>query len=291
MHNQIELSHLRHFYEVARQGNFTRASKKLQVSQPSVSKTVSLLENRLDSRLLDRGRKGITLTPTGRRLFDSCQTIFQELEQAARDLATQRQECTGDLLVGASDNLCNYLLPPLLGHFMTKHPKVTPRLYAGTSDDIKRQLLDGALDLGLFYTPTKEPALETERLGHVEFWLVTAARNARTPLKDLVCVGSRAVDYHRPYPALRMLEQLGIRPARFFETNSQETQKRMVLAGYGYTLIPEHMVRDELKKGALHRIKTQRKVGYDVLACKRKGRTLSRPASLFLELVKKQITS
>ena len=125
----MQLDRLRYFHAVARAGSFTKAARQLRVSQPSVSKTVRLLEEHEGVTLLDRtGRGGVTLTPAGRRFLTSCDAIFEELECLRRAVIQEREECVGHLKVGASDNVCNYLMSELLAPFLLFVPARFSRL-------------------------------------------------------------------------------------------------------------------------------------------------------------------
>ena len=82
----MELNHLKYFYEVARAGSFTAAARNLRVSQPSLSKTVALLEAREKIQLLERSKKGVTLTKIGMEVYTRCEKIFvMEPNKFARD--------------------------------------------------------------------------------------------------------------------------------------------------------------------------------------------------------------
>src|SRR5581483_10897547 len=86
-----------------------------------------------------------------------------------------RSEIAGDLSLGASDNLCNYLLPPILAALLKRHPGLRPRLYSGTASQIQDEILEGRAELGLFYAKVREKReLEAEPVRFVEFWLVAA---------------------------------------------------------------------------------------------------------------------
>src|SRR5689334_13386897 len=114
----MELNHLKYFYEVARLGSFTKASRALRISQPSISKMVKLLEGRQNVKLLDRSKRGgVHLTPTGKRFFESCISIFGEVETLKNVVDHEKVECAGDLAIGASDNICNYMVPDILEPF------------------------------------------------------------------------------------------------------------------------------------------------------------------------------
>ena len=286
----MQLNHLHYFYEVARLRSFTQASRKLRVSQPSISKIVKTLEEQQGVKLFDRNsRREVRLTPTGQRFFESCERVFAEIEGLRSDLLRQGDECAGELAVGASDNLCNYLLPGMLSEFCAQYPGVSARIFGGTSTGIVSELIEGRIELGAFYTPVKDARLSVEELGSIEFWLIAPPGTAanKDALKRMAFVGSRRVDYNSPYPALRMLSELGIRPDpkhdRIVEANLQETQKRMVMKGMGYSLVPAHMVREEAERGLLEVISTRKRVSSPLYWVRKKGRTLSIPAEKFEE--------
>jgi len=289
----MELNHLKYFYEVARLGSFTKASKALRISQPSISKMVKLLEQEQNVRLLDRAKRGgVQLTPTGKRFFQSCVGIFGEIDNLKNAVEHEKEECAGDLSIGASDNLCNYVLPELLAPYIERHPKVRMKIFSGTSDSIKSELLSSNSELGIVYTPVRESCFQVEPLGFAEFVIVHAgntknkrsSKNTKMTTEDLRTVpyvGSRVADYSKPYPALEMLCSIGLKPTVIVETNNQETQKRLVIKGYGYTVVPKFMIESELREGTLMAVSISRKIGSKVYLVKKKNRTLTKPALLF----------
>lgn len=275
----MELTHLKYFYEVARKQSFTKASKSLRVSQPSISKTIKQMEGLVGAKLLDRARRGgVTLTDTGRILFRSCESIFQELENMKTRVQLQGAETAGELLLGASDNLCNHVFPEAFEAFCAKHPKVSVRLFNGASASIKEELLNGRLELGVFYTATTDAGLVAEKLGFVEFVIVTKKKLTLDTLSAQPFVSCRVNDYQGAYPTLRMLHALGVRPRESFQTNSQETQKRLALRGLGFAVLPRFMVREELKQKLLVEVRTTKTIGSDLFLVTRRGKTLSKPA-------------
>ena len=287
----MELSHLKYFYEVARQGSFSKAAKTLRVSQPSISKMVKQLEHREGYTFLDRERKGVRLTPLGRLLYERCERIFNEYDDLKRSLEVRKDECRGELWLGASDNLCNYVLPEILSDFLKKSPGVQVKLFSGVASSIASQLKDFHLEVGLFYTFVKDRFLLLEEIRRVEFVIVVSQKvvgGKRPLLKDihgLSYIGSRVADYAKPYPALQMLKSAGITPKKVIETNQQETQKRLVEAGLGYSMLPIHMVRGELATGTLVRLKTPDRLESPLYLAIRRNRTLSNVALRWREAI------
>ncbi|MBC7693170.1 MAG: LysR family transcriptional regulator [Methylotenera sp.] len=300
----MELNHLRYFYEVARARSFTAAAKVLRVSQPSISKIIRILEDREGVKLFDRHKKGVTLTPQGEFFYSSCSKVFAELENLHMTLKLQKTECEGDLSLGASDNVCNYLLPHLIPGFWKKYPKVHFNVLSATSECVKEDLQSGKCELGLFYTKPEAQFYESRKIGPVEFVIVCSTENEKFRNTSVLTqalasesyyLGSRLQDYQGPYPALKRLNALGIQPRLFFETNSQETQKKMALQRLGYTVLPHFMVREELKQKKLKLLQVNAPGGklpesnrMSLYLVKKKGKTLSKPAQLMeLELLEK----
>lgn len=292
----MEIAHLKYFYEVARLGGFTRAAQSLKVSQPSISKIVRQFESANDLVLLERNRGGVRLTPVGRMFFEHCERIFSEVEGLRQGMSAHRGDSIGDLDFGASDNLCNYVLPEMLRQFSLTYPRVNIRLFSGTSRDIQNEILKGDLEFGLFYTPPDHPRLVHRSLYFVEFVIVCAPEHPllkHSQLRPEIFeryryIGSRASDYRKQCPALLMHQRLGIKPRQFFETNNQETQKKMALSGYGYTVVPRHMVEEELKSRLLQVIPTEKRLGTPLLLTQKKNQKLSGPAERFIDNVRTQ---
>src|ERR1700733_2260974 len=107
----FEISQIRYFIEVARQGSFTGASKALRISQPAISKMVKKLEEDCGHRLFHRNKIRISLTEEGRLLLHHCENIYSELDLLEKKLQNRKGTLSGKVEVGMSDNLCNYFLP------------------------------------------------------------------------------------------------------------------------------------------------------------------------------------
>lgn len=287
----MDLGHLRYFYEVARQQSFTKASRTLRVSQPSISKAVRALEEAQAVRLLDRTRRSVNLTPAGEVFFRRCERIFGELAELEHELEASKEECSGPLHIGCSDNLANYVMPAIVASFLENHPKVTVVLFAATSAGIKEDMLRGRTEVGVFFTPPKEDAFACRKLGFVEF-AVTCATHSRhfanwrfdaRELSKRPHVGCGRVEYTRSYPVLGMLKSVGVTPSQVVEANAQETQKRLAMQDLGYAVLPRFVIEDELKRGTLRTLALPKPIGAHAHWVVRRGRTLSRPAQVFRE--------
>ena len=152
------------------------------------------------------------------------------------------------------------------------------------------------MELGIFYTLPTESSWKVTRLGLVEFQIVLSPKRAgkRFSLKDLDqthYIGSRGEDYsqHYKFPTFHMLKSLGVKIRTGLQSNSQETMKRAVLDGCGYTTLPRHMIEKELKSGKLIVVSTPRRITAPLYLVTLKGRTLTQAGRLFSEIIKETL--
>ena len=282
----MEIAHLRYFYAVAKHGGFTKAANALRISQPSLSKMIKQIEEDQGIKLFDRGTRHVRLTEVGKRYLESCETIFGEFENLHRVSELHKNTVSGSVAFGASDNLCNHLLPSILKKFLEKYPQVEIKLNSGTAPSIKSEIASRKSDFGFFYTPVEESGFDTRSVGFVEFVIVVGGDLRRTKtLQGLGYIGSRTGDYAKPYPALKMLHSIGIEPKVLLETNNQESQKKLALQGLGYAVLPLFMVKDELKDHSLVRVHSTKKLGTDLLFVKKKNRELPMPGDLLSQFI------
>jgi len=145
--NQLNLYHI--FYTVAQCGNISAAAKKLYISQPAVSKSISRLEESFASPLLIRSSRGVTLTENGQLLYKHLDTAFQAIRQGEEMISRNDLLGAGSLSIGVSTTLCKYVLLPYLQDYITANPYVKVSLSCQSTYETIASLENGRLDLGL----------------------------------------------------------------------------------------------------------------------------------------------
>ena len=118
------LSTYRIFFEVAKQGNISKAAESLYISQPAISKTIVRLEDNLNVKLFKRNSRGVSLTEEGEVLFRHVQETIHHIEEAENALQKMKDYHIGHLDIGASTTLCRYILLPYLKKFMEEFPNI-----------------------------------------------------------------------------------------------------------------------------------------------------------------------
>lgn len=149
------------FHAVAKQRSFTRAAQVLYMSQPAVTYQVLQLEERFNTRLFDRGRASVSLTPAGEVALQYAQEIIDLSSEMTTRVRELQNEIAGTLHIGASMTIAEFMLPAILGEFKTAHPAVRSRLFLANSRSIDAQVAEHALDIGFVESPARQSDLET----------------------------------------------------------------------------------------------------------------------------------
>ncbi|MGY6039804.1 LysR substrate-binding domain-containing protein [Aeromonas sp. AE23HZ002T15] len=151
----MDIRALRYFVELVREQSFTRASEKLFVTQPTISKMIRNMEEELGQPLLNREGHSFTLTDSGQVLFTHGQLVLAQMQQLEAELADLQSLQHGRLALG---------IPPMVGHvyadliraYRSRYPKVELSIVEYGGRRIEQAVLEGELDLAITMLPTKE---------------------------------------------------------------------------------------------------------------------------------------
>lgn len=155
----MDVIQARTFLTIVSTGSFIEAAGRLNVTQSTVSARIKALEQFVGARLFVRNKGGTTLTHAGRKFQKHASLIVRAAEQARQDVGTPEDYC-GILRIGGQAGLWNRLLHNWLPWMRCNAPEVAIRAQLGTPIDMTDQLVVGALDIGVMYTPRGRPGLE-----------------------------------------------------------------------------------------------------------------------------------
>lgn len=153
MENNLNLYHI--FYIVAKCGNISAAAHQLFISQPAISKSISRLEQNLDTLLFTRSSRGVVLTPEGEILYRQVDTAFSAIRQGEEHLRKAGELGIGHLSIGVSATLCRYVLLPYLKGFVHQNPHIKISISSQSSYQTIRALENGEIDIGLIGEPAR----------------------------------------------------------------------------------------------------------------------------------------
>jgi len=164
---------LKVFYTAAMRLSFSRASEELFISQPAVSKHINALETYFKAKLFIRRGSKISLTPEGKLLFVYAEEIFTLYRKLQFEMDQRTKQRHGDLRLGASTTIAQYVLPNILVKFHKQFPDVQINLINGNTHQIEAALLQKEIEIGVIEGHTKKTDLKYTPFMKDEIVLVT----------------------------------------------------------------------------------------------------------------------
>ncbi len=243
----MSLSQLKAFQVVAELENVTRAAEVMNVAQPSLSKMISRLEQDLGVPLFDRVGRRLKLNRFGEVYLRRVRNVFDELEQARRELNDMTSLESGRVAVGVTTS---QILPNVFEEYFARYPDMKFRLFQIVGRyEIARQLRDGAFDFCISSRPIipVEAGMEvaSRELLSEEIFLAVCkshrlARRKSVTLEDLV---DEKFIAHTRDDGLRetidnVFAEVGFEPNVVFESSDTGVIGNLVAAGTGIALLP-----------------------------------------------------
>jgi DNA-binding transcriptional LysR family regulator len=288
---------LRVFCTVAETKSFSKTSEIIHLTQPAVSLQVQALEELYETKLFDRSGGAVTLTPAGELLYKYAKDILGLYASARRDINAMIGLVKGNLSIGASSTIGNYLLPSVIVSFRKNHPRIWTNLIVGNTRIVVEKLLAGEIDLGLVEGDVTKHNLVVETLLPDELVIIMRpdhewARRKNISVSDLTkeplimrekgsgtrqMIEKRLEENQIPLESLKVSLYLG----------STEAIKTAVEDGLGISIMSAWAARKEIKSGTLvaNTFKDARFTRHFSLIQRKKGFT-SHTLEEFLEFLK-----
>lgn len=150
---------LKVFVAAARTLSFTRAAAQLCISQPAVSKHIRELESRYNVPLFTRRGSRLELTDAGATLLVAAERLADDYRRLEYEMGLCTSRVEGELRLGASTTVAQYVLPSVLAHFTARFPGVRVSLLSDNSGRVEEALLHGAIDLGVVESVSRRQGL------------------------------------------------------------------------------------------------------------------------------------
>ena len=243
MEIEMDLTLLRYFYTIAREGSFMSAAEKLGYAQSNLSMRVKQLEEMTGSELLIRGRNGVTLTEKGKVLYSYAEKLLSLSEEA--ESAVKGDGFNIDSLTIASmESAAVTFLPGMLAKFHKEYPETSVMVSTGTSDAGVRAVLSNDADMAIAVGKNIHKELSFTPIRKEKLVLVTDYSSQENELKRLLTkpllVFPSGCAYRRVLE--RMLSDYGIAAVRMMEFTSLGAILASVSAGLGISVFPASAV-------------------------------------------------
>ena len=168
----MEIRVLRYFLAVVREESITKAAEALHITQPTLSRQLSQMEEEVGVRLFERGTRKIKLTNEGILLRRRAEEIIQLVDTTERELVEQDEQVEGKISIGCGEIATVQMLPELIRTFREKYTRVSFDIFTATADLVKEQMDKGLLDIGLLLEPVDMEKYDFIRLDMKENWVV-----------------------------------------------------------------------------------------------------------------------
>jgi len=251
---------------VVEERTFVRAARRMHLTQPSLTKHIQHLEELVGVPLLTRGRKGVSITPEGRIVFDYARRVLRAREETAEKLARAIKGEGGEITIAGSTIPSAYILPRVISDFHNSHPRVVVSLISSDSAGVMAMVEDGEVSMGFVGLKPPSPKLISEALWEDRLALVASSRyllpsqEGGMDISDLMrlpFITRERGSGTREIVERWMKEKLRIDPSRLKIVaclGSAEAVKEAVVNGLGVTFLSRRAIERELKMGILKEI-------------------------------------
>lgn len=287
----MDFEQLKTFLEVWHEKSFSRAARKLRITQPAVSAQILSLEREVGERLFDRKGGKITFTAAGR--------VFEPFAEHALDcqrhlilmISEQRRSPRGEISISAQESTSLYVLPDVFVEFKRHYPKVALKIARAERSRTIEALLGREVDFGVVSLPVTDKRFIVETI-HVDDLVLATPKGH--PLCSTPNAGPKDIaKYSFLLPKqgrqrdllLNLFRMHDVYPKAVMEVESSELMKRFIRAGLGIGFLPSINIEAEVKAGAIAVAKIEElRMSRDLGLVYLKEKTLTHAARAFLQI-------
>lgn len=241
----MTLNELRYIVAVAHERSFGRAAQRCFVSQPALSVAIQKLEEELGTRLFERGKAEISVTPVGERIVEQAQKVLEEAARVKELAQAGRNQLSGSLKLGAIYTVAPYLLPDLIPALHELAPQMPLEIEENLTENLEVALKSGRIDAAIVALPFDPPGIVAEFLYEEPFRIVVP-RGHKWAKRKAVAAGELAgertillgVGHCFRDQVLDACPELNSGESPATRANSLETVRNMVASGLGVSVLP-----------------------------------------------------
>ncbi len=288
--NDIDLNLMKFFVGVAEEKSFTLAAKKLFVEQSAVSKAIKRFEEGVGVSLFLRNKRHVQLTSKGESLYYLAKNILLSSEEFLKVAQDKGNELSGALKFGAESPLSYMFMPKGISKISKSYPKLWPMMFTGVTSDIVRRVKERELEFAfLLYEANRHTELIYKEIGLCTFRVVSATKINPSSLNSFI--GSREVNEQIAFnlPTYDKLKKLNKSLSMKYSANDINAYKELILEGMGIGLLPELLIKEDLKNKKLKVLYPDMRLQFPIYAVFHGSYPLSLEANSFIESMKEQV--
>jgi len=290
----MDFDQLETFLEVARHASFSRAAEKRFRTQPAVSAQIRTLEEEVGARLFDRSGGRVSLTAAGKEFQRYVEETLEARKQIVTHLAEMEHVPRGEIVVGANEGTCLYVLPEVFSEFKKQYGGVAVGIKSYESTKILESIIDNSVDFGVVSLPVSDSRLTVVPIHRDVLMVITAPQHPLARMKSVPI--AEAAKYSLLLPksghTRDALEEIfferRLKPTISMELDSSELLKRFAAADVGVGFAAHSNIVNDVRAGLLAALPlADVTIKRDLALVFRKDKALSRAALAFIEITAK----
>jgi DNA-binding transcriptional LysR family regulator len=293
----LDLNQVRVFVQVVRARSFAEASRRLNVPSNTLSRHIRQLESSLDTRLMQRSTRKLTLTEAGSTFYNRCAAAVDDVLVAGKGVMDGSHVPSGTVRVAAPADFLDLFNLEWLRDFLDRHPKVKLDFVLS---DARADLISEGIDVAFRGARSDESAYIFRKLAPQYFKLVASPaylkqRGVPSALRDLAAhdcltVGGRAAP--SSWTLTGPEGTLDVQVSGHLSANSARVLLNCCLAGLGIALLPNILIAQHVNAGRLIQVLTDyRRGGVDLSVVLPSGEQIPAAVAAFIDFAATQIGS
>jgi len=264
----LTIQQLEALISLVEEGSFSRAAKRMLLTQPALTKNIKNAEDCIGARLVNRSSTGITLTPEGKILYDYARRLVRLRDEAKEKVLALRRATGGNIYLSASTIPATYILPRALSDFNKTNADIYVYIKTADSEEAMNMVLDAEVEMGIIGKKPMNKKLAADTLWKDRLVLVVSQNHPwrRKKFVTLPELSKEPFVIREKGSATRDLFESQLAKSKAVsldqfrvcgELGSSEAIKEAVIAGWGVSVISIHAVSRELSQGLLCEIPIQ----------------------------------
>ena len=277
----MEIRQFRYFVSVVREESFSRASHKLKIAQPAISRQIQMLEDEFGVKLLDRTAKGVHVTEAGREFMKMAESVLRYIGTIKTAVSSISDLPSGIVLVGLPPTLATSIATPLFKAVRDEYSQVKVRIVEGFSVFLSEWLEQSKIDIALLTDYGPIPGIKRRKVADEDLVFVGTPSRVKKRKNDTVTLAELA-----NYPmiisnGIRNIVEPWLLSANLelefeMELDSIPLLVDLVTSGDYCTILPYSLVHNHARKGRIVALKiTKNKIQRRIVTAVQANRTMS----------------
>ena len=248
----MELRHLRCFLAVAEELSFTKASEKLFISQPPLSRQIMELEEELQAKLFIRNNKKVELTEAGKYFEKEVTALFQHLERISLKTKKIAENVSGEFRIAYISSIYSSVISELIKHLKAQFPYVNFKLFEVSTTKQITALEQGKIEMGIIRSPVKSPKIKAQLwfqdgfslVYNKQFIQINSEKEIPNLKEETFVFFNKDYAPHYHEVLLELCAFYGFTPKVVHESNNINSIVQLVKNGLGISIVPSNIARN-----------------------------------------------